>query len=146
MRGADAWARRRRTWRVAVDYERLRLSAEVDHPREGQGLLLILADLDDYRVVPPAWRFVDEAGNSPKSAWPAPGERLGGGGSIFHSQLVLCAPFNRLAYAQHGGPHGDWGAPTNWLAERPGIVRASNLGEMLAVIDLHLSVSPGRMS
>lgn len=146
MLGVAAWVSRHSAWKVTLGRDELRLLAEVDHPRQGQGRLYLVAELDDYRVLPPAWRFVDGSGDSPRGAWPAPAPITLGQASIFHTQPVLCAPFNRLAYKQEGGPHGNWGPPTNWLADRPGYVRATHLGEMLAAINMHLSVSPGRMS
>jgi hypothetical protein len=63
-------------------------------------------------------------------------------GSIFHGSGVICAPFNRLAYGEHGGPHGDWGGPLSWLNVR-GHVRATALADMLALIIAHLNYSPG---
>jgi hypothetical protein len=101
---------------------------------------------DDYRALPPAWRFTQPASEElPRSAWPQPGNVPGIGSSVFHTNPVICAPFNLLAYNDHGGPHSDWGGPANWLALRPDLVRATSVGEMLSVIALHLHYSPGRL-
>jgi hypothetical protein len=74
--------------------------------------------------------------------FPKGGTLPGGVQSIFHSSGVICAPFNRLAFAEHAGPHGDWGGPANWLSVRR-TVRATNLAEMIAQIEAHLTSSPG---
>jgi hypothetical protein len=56
---------------------------------------------------------------------------------------VLCAPWNRLAYAEVAGPHGDWGATTGWLEVR-NTTQATRIADMLATVDAHLRSSPGR--
>lgn len=143
---AKAWAERHR-WVLLFHDDSFRLDLRFIHPREEHGRVRLLGDLVGYKVVPPAWQFVDfETGEPSRSAWPAPGSLPRVSSSIFHSSGVICAPFNRLAYKDHGGPHGDWSGAENWLAVRPAIVRATTIGEMLQVIALHLSVSPGRMS
>lgn len=136
----------RRGWAVSLDLEGLALSATIDHPVAGVGLLRLDADLDGYRAIPPAWRFVDpDTGEVSQRAFPKPGSGPQGSGSIFHPHPVICAPFNRLAYQDHGGPHPDWSGPANWV-NVTGHVFAHTLGEMLSVIDLHLRFSPGRMA
>ncbi|MFC0028006.1 hypothetical protein ACFFMM_00510 [Micromonospora chaiyaphumensis] len=64
-------------------------------------------------------------------------------GSIFHPNRLICAPWNRLAYAEHGGPHPDWGALTNWKTAGAGYTKADTLADMLSQIHLHLTLSPG---
>ena len=152
---ADAWAERH-GWRLEVDRASMHLTASTTHPKDGLPLKLS-ADLRGYRALPPAWQFVDLETNAPtRHASPkgepvevAPGQKRA---SIFieHNHLpVICAPFNRLSYKNSNGPHsGDWGDAHNWLSvitnAPQDIVRASSLGEMLDVIDLHLRSSPGR--
>jgi hypothetical protein len=136
----------RHDWAISLDVEGLRLTATTNHPVADVGGLRLDADLNDYRALPPAWRFVDpETGEVTKRAFPKAGTGPQGSGSIFHSNPVICAPFNRLAYKDNGGPHSDWSGPANWL-NVTGHVVAHTLGEMLSVIDLHLRVSPGRMA
>lgn len=137
-----AWAARK-GWNLTINLRDLRLTARTHHPGDG-GELILRADLIDYRLLPPAWMFVDARGNDRvPSAWPSAGPVLGGS-SIFHSVGVMCAPFNRLAYADHAGPHPDWGTASNWLNVAQG-ARAHTLADMLQVIRLHLVSSPGRM-
>jgi hypothetical protein len=142
--GIEAWAARH-GWSVEVDRVRLGLAATVPLPADGS-LLVVLADLRGYRALPPAWRFIDPlTGQSGPSAFPSAGTLPGGKGSIFHSNAVLCAPWNRLAYQDEGGPHDDWAGATNWLNVEGDVTRARNIAEMLSAIDVHLRHSPGRM-
>jgi hypothetical protein len=138
-----AWATRQKGWEAQTDMDGLRLSARTTHPATGIPLR-IDADLDGYPGFPPAWRFVDPSTGQPlPQAFPRGGAIPGISGSIFHSNRVVCAPWNRLAYAEHGGPHGDWGALTNWKSAAPTYTKADTLADMLSQIALHLSASPG---
>ena len=78
----------------------------------------------------------------PDPEHPQPGAGKGITGSIFHSSGRICAPFNRLAYHQHGGPHNNWGGPECWLNVK-GQIRETDLAGMFASIVGHLKVSPG---
>jgi hypothetical protein len=139
---AQRWAARH-AWAIEVALDALQLTAITRHPADDSKLVLI-GDFIGYRAVPPAWRFVDLAtGQATPRAFPAAGASPGGT-SIFHSMPVLCAPWNRLAYAEAGGPHGDWGAAAGWLAVRS-TTQAHTLADMLATVDAHLRYSPGRM-
>jgi hypothetical protein len=115
------------------------------HPKTSAKLCLV-GDFNDYKGTPPAWRFVDpDNGAEVRAAWPAAGA-VDGKASIFHTQPVICAPFNRLAYKSLGGPHQDWGGPETWLSQPlSDAVRATSLAEMLQVIRLHLAHSPGML-
>jgi len=139
--GASAWADRT-GWRLVVDLENLQVTADLQHPREGP--MRLVGEFNDYKAIPPAWRFVDpETATETPASYPSPGP-MKVGGSIFHSKPVICAPFNRLAFSTQGGPHSDWQGESAWLRV-VGHVRATTLGEMLVVIDYHLATSPGRM-
>lgn len=142
---AEAWARRH-GWHVAIDRGRLALMATVAHPVD-ESLLLLVADLNGYRAIPPAWRFVDPlTGQSTAAAFPSAGTGPAAGkGSIFHSNAVICAPWNRLAYKSEGGPHDDWQETTNWLNASGDVTRAATIAEMLSAVDIHLRTSPGRL-
>lgn len=146
VQGAQAWAKRH-GWALTLALEELRLDIQFDHPKQDAGRLRLVGDFHDYKAVPPALEFVNvETGEPERQAWPAPGSRPGISSSIFHSSGVICAPFNRLAYKEHGGPHEDWNGPQNWLSVSQQVVRATAIGEMLATLDLHLAASPGRLS
>jgi hypothetical protein len=140
---ALAWANRN-DWYVSYDSESLLLVCCLTHAADG-GPLKLVAELSDYRALPPIWRFVDPSTNEPTpDAFPQ-GQPILGQSSIFHPQGLICAPWSRLAYAEHQGPHNDWGGPGNWLAA-PGGPFPTTLAEMLAMIDTHLSVSPRRLA
>lgn len=84
--------------------------------------------LDDYRELPPSIELVH----------PVSGERgtrrcyPSGGNAYFHSQPVVCAPWNRRAYKVLGGPHADW-EMKNWASYRP---NQSRLGSILALLKI----------
>lgn len=140
---ALAWARRHR-WALEVDLEGLTLRARTRHPRDRR-LLYLEGSFDDYKALAPVWLFATRSGDTATaSAWPSAGS-VGGSSSILHSVGVICAHFSRRAYREHGGPHaGDWGSGARWLDIVDG-VQATTIGDMLAVIDLHVRASPGRM-
>ena len=132
----------RRGWSVSWLAVQLAVIADGKHHGDNTSVR-VHADVTGYRVVPPAWRFVLPDSIEPKPhRFPRGGTVPGGVGSIFHGKGVICAPFNRLAYKEHDGMHGDWGGPENWLDVR-GHVRATTLAEMLAQIVMHLRYSPG---
>jgi hypothetical protein len=139
-----AWAARRPGWTVEFDDPALRLDVKTNHPATGTPLL-IHAALEGYRAVAPGWRFLNPTtGEAAGAPFPQPGFRPPIQGSIFHGNRVICAPWNRLSYQEnHGGPHADWGAWTNWTDAAAGYTKADTLADMLSQIDLHLAVSPG---
>jgi hypothetical protein len=132
----------RRGWAVVIDVDSLMLTATTTHPTCG-AVVTFRADLSGYPALPPAWTCHDATGASPRSAYPAAGTRPCLNSSIFHSNPVICAPWNRLAYAEHAGPHGDWGGPANWKNVDTNLTQAQTLPDMLAALHLHLSASPG---
>lgn len=140
LRPAMAYAERHR-WRLTWLPENLTLLADGSHPDSSP--VRLHADLAGYRAIPPAWTFTAPGSTVPRECrFPAAGALPGGTGSIFHGKRLICAPFNRIAYSDHGGPHSDWKGPSLWLNVR-GVVRATTLAEMLAVIICHLRYSPG---
>jgi hypothetical protein len=141
LAAADAYARRH-GWSLAWLKDDLVLLLDGRHPAD-QSVIRWRADVAGYRAVPPAWScFQRDEHGAFNSRFPKGGTVPGGVGSIFHSSGVICAPFNRLAFKEHSGPHGDWGGPADWLKVR-GNVRATVLAEMIAQIVAHLKYSPG---
>jgi hypothetical protein len=132
-----AWAARRPGWAVRYDATTLILQADTIHPLTSQPIA-IAAELTGYRAVPPAWTITGTDGT-----FPAGGQVPGVPGSIFHPNRLICAPWNRLAYGEHGGPHADWGGQTNWTDAGTGNTKADTLADMLSQIALHLAGSPG---
>ena len=138
-----AWAARR-GWDVDVDVKCRTVAAKTVHPKSG-AVIVFHADLDEYPAIPPAWTCRDADGVVSLAAFPRPGQQPGVSGSIFHTNNVICAPWNRLAYAANGGPHGDWEDLTAWknAAAGAGYTQAHTIPDMLNTIRLHLVVSPG---
>jgi hypothetical protein len=142
---AREWASRvgvELTW----DSDRLEIRAVLTQRTTGERFYL-RGQLEGYRAVPPAWTFCDAEWGSPgeKRNFPASASLPSGiGSSIFHNHPVICAPFNRLAYKDHGGPHSNWGGPEQWL-NVAGTVNATTLADMLAVVARDLAYSKGRM-
>jgi hypothetical protein len=128
----------RHGWTVSWDSETLRLTFEGKHPNDNRPIRVVAA-LDDYRALPPAWSFEVPDTGIACLLKPAP---VVGQSSIFNDKCSICAPFNRRAYKQCGGPHGDWGGPECWLNVR-GHAWATTLAAMFAVIVGHLKASPG---
>lgn len=93
-------------------------------------------DCTDYPLMPPYIEFTDEAGENAgvKSFYP-----LG-----FHTNPCVCMRYNRKAYTEHGGPHGDW-RMVDWHLATPG---GGPIGTLAMIIsDLHAKIltSDGRM-
>lgn len=142
---ASRWCERR-SWRLDFDSDALDVDVWLVHLANKLPIRLS-GQLTDYREVPPAWRVLGvESGEVSPATFPAPGTVFGQG-SIFHPNLLLCAPWNRLAYSSMGGIHGDWGEPARWLnVTGPAIARATTVVEMLSVFSVHLGFSPGFMA
>lgn len=147
LAGARAWAERHAV-PLAWEPEVLEIRATLTQPETDQ-LFYLRGRFDDYRVLPPAWTFTDQSW----SAEPAPTffPRLAqspNGASIFitYRGPVICAPFNRLAYAEYQGPHSDWVGPSSWLTSGAADqVKAHFLGDMLQLVFRDLVHSRGRM-
>lgn len=145
--GAQAWAGRHGvllTWKP----EELELRAIFVQPETNESFFL-RGEFGNYRAIAPAWTFTDAAWSAApvQHLFPRPATPPSGGASVFHSKPVICAPFNRLAYKEHEGPHQDWDGPANWLtAGQPNEVKAHHLGDMLAVIHQHFVFTRGRMA
>lgn len=104
---------------------------------------LVLASFEDYPVLPPAWRFVDPRTGADvgPGAYPRPT-----GPSVLHPNGLICAHWNRLAYSDVGGPHGDWGGLANWQNPPAGTSVAFTVPDMLARIIREVAASAGRMA
>jgi hypothetical protein len=98
---------------------------------------------DDYRTLPPTWRFLDprDGRDVGPAAYPRPL-----GPSVVHSQGLVCAHFSRLAYDEHGGPHGNWNGTAAWQQPVEGTV-ALHMAAMLARLTWEVRYnSAGRMA
>lgn len=98
---------------------------------------------DDYRALPPIWRFLDPRTRDDigPAAYPAPR-----GPSVLHPHGLVCAHFSRNAYAEHGGPHGNWNGPSAWQTPVEG-TQALTISAMLARLTWEVRYnSVGRMA
>jgi hypothetical protein len=107
---------------------------------------LLEGEMADYSWQPPTWRFLDprDGRDIGLPAYPAPGTMPNG--SVLHTNGVICAPWNRLAYGDKGGPHSDWADSTAWRTTAPQHTRAHTIPEMLSRLHVEVTVSPGRMA
>jgi hypothetical protein len=147
LEGARHWAERRSVPLVWLP-DRLELRATLVQPETKEPFYL-RGIFDNYKAIAPAWTFSDAtwalnggAVSFPKVITPPHGSPMfitGGSGA------VICVPFNRLAYVQHGGPHGDWGGSTNWLNAGGAYVRAETVADMLQAIRRDFLHTCGRM-
>jgi hypothetical protein len=134
----DAWVRQH-GWQLSWDPAGLLLRATMRSKIDQEQYELEL-NLGGYRALPPLIELIH----------PVTGERgsrkcyPGGGRGYFHNQPVLCAPWNRKAYAAHGGPHGDW-TLAQWATYRPNHARLLDILVLLqSLLDDRSSYS-GRM-
>jgi hypothetical protein len=135
-------------WRVDVEPASRLVMAYTGHPKSGVAMRM-QADCSGYPSIAPAWRFLNQAGESPKSAYPAPGQQPGINGSIFivnGNDGLVCSPWNRLAYKDYGGVHADWGALTAWKTAAAAYTQAHTIADMLQTLIVHLMPSPGMMA
>lgn len=147
LSAARAWAERHKS---PLDWlpDALECRVKFTQPETGE-VFFLRGVFDNYRAVAPEWSFVDpEWGQTghPKY-FPKPGQ-ASFGASIFilhDKKAIICVPFNRLAYADHGGPHTDWSGPASWLNAGPTNIQAHTLGDMLQAVHRDFVFSRGRM-
>jgi hypothetical protein len=74
-------------------------------PASDRSMFYLLVSCDNYPVQPPAWHWCSADGTRTDLASDKPK-----GSGFLHSNGVVCAPWNRLAYksVDARGPHGDW--------------------------------------
>jgi hypothetical protein len=74
-------------------------------PAKDKGQFHLRVRCDGYPVTPPAWHWFNPATGAIDDRRDTPR-----GGNFLHSNGVICAPWNRLAYSgiDPRGPHGDW--------------------------------------
>ena len=130
------------------DEEHLLLTVRLHGPareNDAREEYLLSGTVDDYRVIPPAWRFLDprDGADIGKAAFPAPGPF--GVGSILHTNGVICAPWNRLAYANETGLHSNWTDLAKWESLEPNNTQARSIPDMLARIRAEVAMSPRRL-
>ena len=147
LEAAGAWAKRLNIpfeW----DARTRQLRVTLEQPETGE-LFYLGGQFDDYRLLPPSWRWysadwsvADRPNLSPNNA----NARFGSSQFISQSgRAVICAAYNRLAHKCYGGPHSDWGDPINWATAGGNHIRATTIGDMLQAIRRDLLTSRGRL-
>ena len=145
--GAIAWARR---CNIFLDTQAIasRIVRTV-FVQTGTGEKFFLqGSFEDYKAYPPIWEWYDDnwVNKHEKCLSPNTGNNPLGSMFIAHEGLsLICAPFNRLAYSLHKGPHPEWGSPAQWMTARAGNIYAITIGDMLNSILRDFRFSTGRM-
>ncbi len=147
---AQAWAEHHglaHTWNADALKFTLALEGASQSENEREQYLVI-GTFEDYRAVPPTWRFVDPRNGSDigLAAYPAPGSFQAGAGSVLHGNGVICAPWSRLAYGDKQGPHTDWTDATLWQTPAVGQTDAREIPDMLSRIFYEVAASPNRLA
>jgi len=98
-----------------------------------------LAEFDcrDYPMYPPTVEFVDPLGGPGRgiaSLYP----------SCFHGMPCVCARYNRKAYTERGGPHGDWRL-VDWQLPTGNGVAIDSLAMIVSDLHSKISQSVGRL-
>jgi hypothetical protein len=93
-------------------------------------------DCRDFPMYPPMIEFVDATSGARglHSLYP----------SVFHPMPCVCARYNRKAYSERGGPHGDWRL-VDWHLPTNGGAAADNLAMIISDLHSKISVSAGRL-
>jgi hypothetical protein len=107
---------------------------------------LVSGCFDDYRWLPPIWRFLDYRTGEAigPAAYP-----LGGwdSGSVLHPHGLVCAPWSRDSYAARGGPHSEWQDMSAWQTVGDLMqTKALTLPDMFARLYAEVQMSPRRMA
>ena len=93
---------------------------------------------DGYKALPPEWVWCNSEWSAQDNPRLSPeAARTPYGNSMFlnySGRAVICAPFNRLAFRAHGGPHKNWGELTHWMSAGNGYVHAVSIADMLDVV------------
>lgn len=94
-------------------------------------------DCRDYPAYPPTIEFLDEAHSARglRSLYP----------NVFHSTPCICARYNRKAYAERGGPHGDWRL-VDWQLPTSNGVAIDSIAMMLSDLHGKIAASSGRLA
>jgi hypothetical protein len=93
-------------------------------------------DCADYPLYPPTIEFVNEARSERAS------KRLYPQG--FHPTPCICMRYNRKAYNERGGPHGDWRL-LDWRLPTSTGIPIDSLTLMISDLDSKIRNSSGRM-
>ena len=144
--GALAWAKRSQIVITTPTKQIIRMVLV----QGGEGEKFYLeGNFEDYKELPPVWRWCDESWTKHDGLYLSPKPLdTPFGSSMFipcNNIGIICAPFNRLAFKTHGGPHKDWGEPAQWMTAGRNYVYAVTIGDMLQSILRDFRFTQGRM-
>ena len=147
MTAAREWARREQ---IVLDAVISKTLVRATFIQESSGEHFYLQGrFDGYKALPPEWAWCDSewSGQGNRSLSPDPAETPYGSSMFLNhdGRAVICAPFNRLAFSAHDGPHSDWGELTHWMSAGNGHVHAVTIADMLDVIGRDFRHTKGRM-
>lgn len=93
-------------------------------------------DCRDYPAYPPTIEFLDETRTARglSSLYP----------NVFHPMPCVCARYNRKAYSERGGPHGDWRL-VDWQLPTGSGVAVDSIVMMLSDLHSKIAASSGRL-
>lgn len=105
---------------------------------------LLRGTFEDYRVLPPTWRFLDPRTGAEigKAAYPLANWAVG---SVLHGNGLICATWSRDAYKERGGPHSEWDDATQWQVIARQHAQADTIPDMLARLHAEVKRSAQRM-
>ena len=124
LKGAMAWAAR-----YGIDITTLmptdRILRIVLVQEKSQERFFLQGQFDQYKALPPVWDWYDANWSNNGGPCLSPkGVNTPFGGSMFiahNGKAVICAPFNRLAFGTHAGPHTNWVEPVQWMTTGAGV-------------------------
>lgn len=93
-------------------------------------------DCREYPMYPPTIEFVDAARTvrGLRSLYP----------SVFHPMPCVCARYNRKAYSERGGPHGDWRL-VDWQLPTGAGTAIDSLAMIISDLHSKIAASTGRL-
>ena len=149
LKGAATWLKRNK---VKVDdslIDNLILRVSFIQPKTGDRFFL-QGTFDNYKIWPPMWDWFDETWSDNEGKHLSPARASITRPMFFEDDPrdkgIICAPFSRLTYGMHGGPHSDWRTLEDWNKyKHPKIMHADTIGDMLQLIQYDLVHSAGRM-
>ena len=103
--------------------------------RDGDGFCAEF-DCREYPLYPPTVEFVsdDRSERGTKGLYP----------QGFHTTPCVCMRYNRKAYSERGGPHGDWRL-LDWRLPTSNGIAIDSLALMVSDLDSKIRHSTGRM-
>ena len=147
LEGASEWAKREHV-KLEILVPQNLVRAVFVQESSGEEFFL-QGRFDGYKELPPVWEWCNSDWSDPGNKRLSPeAAQTPYGSSMFlakDNKAIICAPFNRLAFKVHGGPHRDWGELSHWMTAADRYVYAATIGDMLHLIKRDFRHTAGRM-